>query len=98
MSSTTPGGQRTIRRLAVAFAGIGDLVIMEPLFRKLAEDAELELVTRPYGAPLFRDQPFVKAVHVLSHPNRGGGGTGGWFLGGHRKRLGADLATRGFTR
>ena len=81
--------------MAVAFAGIGDLVIMEPLFRKLAEDADLELLTRPYGAPLFRDQASVKAVHVLKHPNRGAKGAAAWLLGRRHRQLGAELAARG---
>ncbi len=95
MSRSAPGEQAGKRRLAVAFAGIGDLVIMEPLFRRLAEGAELELLTRPYGAQLFRGQSFVRAVHALSHPMRGGRGLGKWLLGGHRRRLAATLAARG---
>jgi ADP-heptose:LPS heptosyltransferase len=96
MSRTVPGEQAGgKRRLAVAFAGIGDLVIMEPLFRRLAEGTEFELLTRPYGKQLFRGQSFVKAVHTLGHPMRGARGLGGLLLGGHRRRLAAELAARG---
>jgi heptosyltransferase-2/heptosyltransferase-3 len=85
-----------MKRLLIYFAGIGDLVVLIPLFRKLAADATLDLLTRPYGAPLFAGQNFVNRVHVLSHPNRGRRGPAAALLGGERRRLGPPLAREGY--
>ena len=85
-----------VHRLLIYFAGIGDLVFLVPLFRRLAETGPLELVTRPWGEPLFSCQPFVAHTHVLAHPNRGKKGLAKTVLGYPRERLGKELGARGF--
>lgn len=85
-----------MRRLLICFAGIGDLVVQIPMFRKLSQDADLDLLTRPYGKPLFLDQSYIACTHVLKHPNRGKNRLTRLFLGGHRKKLGEELAIRRF--
>ena len=85
-----------VRRLLIYFAGIGDLVLLVPLFRSLADEGELELLTRPYGRPLFAAQPFVGSTHVLQHPNRGRRGLARFLAGGERRRLGPVLARCGY--
>ena len=84
------------KRVLIGFAGIGDLVILVPLLRKLAEDAELDLVTRPYGPLLFAEQSFIGKVYGLAHPNRGKKGLGLALFGGHRRALGRLLAQQGY--
>ena len=83
-------------RLLIDFARIGDLVIMVPLLRRLAEAGPLDLLTRPFGLPLFAGQTFLRSVHTLAHPNRGAHGIARRLLSGHRKRLGHDLGGRGY--
>ena len=83
------------KRLLIAFSGIGDLVMQVPLFRKLAETGELDLLNRPYGPPLLKDQPFIARTYCLNHPNRGRGKLSRALMGGHRRRLGAKLSARG---
>ncbi len=82
------------KRLLIAFAGIGDLVMQVPLFRKLAETGKLDLLNRPYGPPLFSDQSFIARTYCLKHPNRGKGKLSRALVGAHRRRLGVELATR----
>jgi ADP-heptose:LPS heptosyltransferase len=85
-----------MRRLLVDFAGIGDLVMLTPLMRHLAKDGVLELVTRPFGRELFRDQSFVARVHELGKPNVSRG-LRVMLYGGERTRLGREvLSRRGF--
>jgi ADP-heptose:LPS heptosyltransferase len=86
------------RDLLVVFNRIGDLTISTPLFRALARDRSLSLVTRPFGRPLLRDQPYVDEVYTLDTPNRGRGLLGKAVLGGHRRALGRRLAEVDFDR
>jgi len=85
-----------VKRLLIYFAGLGDLVVLIPLFRELAGAGELDLLTRPYGASLFAGQEFVRRVHVLRHPNRGRKGVARGVLGFERRRLGRMLAAAGY--
>jgi len=85
-----------MRRLFIYFAGIGDLVILVPVFRHLARTGALDLLTRPHGAALFRSQSFVSSAWTLAHPNRGRSALGSFFLGGERARMGALLKTQGY--
>lgn len=85
-----------MKRILIDFAGIGDLVMLVPLLRKLADDAELDLVTRPWGPGTLADQSFLRKVYGLNHPNRGKRGLGLKILGGHRRELGRVLAARGY--
>lgn len=62
--------------------------------RKLAEGAELDLLTRPFGLPIFEDQAFIAETFALSHPNRGRNGLSRLFLGRHRARLAKKLKKR----
>jgi ADP-heptose:LPS heptosyltransferase len=83
-----------LKRLLINFAGLGDLVILIPLMRKLAEKAELDLLTRPFGSPIFEDQSCIAETFVLSQPNRGKSGLSRLFLGRHRARLAEKLKKR----
>jgi len=85
-----------VKRLLIYFAGMGDLVVLIPLFRELAREGELDLLTRPYGAPLFDGQDVVRRVHVLRHPNRGRWGAARAVFGYERRRLGGLLAAAGY--
>ena len=83
-----------MRRLLINFAGLGDLVILIPLLRKLAENAELDILARPVGIPLFSDQSFVANTFSLKSPNRGRKGLAKLLLGRHRARLATELVKR----
>lgn len=85
-----------MKRVLVDFAGIGDLVMLVPLLRRLARDGELDLITRPYGPELFAGQPFVSRVFGLAHPNRGRRGLGRLLLGGHRRALARTLRAEAY--
>lgn len=80
-----------MKRLFVYFAGIGDLIIFIPLFRKLAEGGQLDILVRPHGVPLFEGQDYIGRTVGLLHPNRGREGVGRLLLGGHRRSLGRKL-------
>jgi heptosyltransferase-2/heptosyltransferase-3 len=85
-----------MRRLVINFAGIGDLVMLEPMTRHLARSGALEMLTRPWGEALFAPQPYVERVHVLRKPNVSHG-IRLWVYGPERKRLGREvLSGRGF--
>lgn len=86
---STPNESKTL--LAV-FNRVGDLTLSTPLFRALARDTELSLLTRPFGPELFAGQPWVERVYSLDYPNRGRSLVGRAFLGGHRRALGRQLA------
>jgi ADP-heptose:LPS heptosyltransferase len=85
-----------MRRLFIYFAGIGDLVILVPVFRHLARTGRLDLLTRPHGVALFREQPFIATSWALRHPNRGRSPLGRWLLGGERSRMGTVLESQGY--
>jgi ADP-heptose:LPS heptosyltransferase len=85
-----------MKRLLIYFAGIGDLVILVPLFRRLAESGELDLLGRGYGKPLFKGQSFIANTYALAHPNRGRTGLTRLLMGRHRLELGEQLAMRGY--
>lgn len=82
------------KRLLINFAGLGDLVILIPQLRMLAEGAELDLVTRSFGTHLFEGQSFVSCTFPLAHPNRGKKWLGKLLLGQHRAKLAKELAKR----
>ncbi len=84
------------KSLFVVFNRIGDLTASTPLYRALARDRELSLLTRPFGVPLLGSQPYVKRVYRLRYPNRGRSWLGNLFLGGHRRALGRELSGAGF--
>ncbi len=79
-------------RLVVFFARVGDLVMLTPLLRALAADGPVEVLARPWAAPLLAGQPGIAAVHTLGKPNRGA--VGEWFGGRPRTTLGRALAVR----
>jgi len=83
-----------VKRLFIYFAGIGDLVLFVPLFRRLAAEGSLDLVTRPFGELLFEGQSFVGRTYGLRHPNRGRSGLARRLLGAHRQCLGRRLAAQ----
>ena len=83
-----------MKRLLVDFAGMGDLIILTPLLRKLAAAGEVDLLTRPYGPGVFDDQPFIHRVFPLAHPNRGRSLCGKLLLGGHRRALARVLVAQ----
>lgn len=82
--------------LFVFFARVGDLVMLTPVLRALAAAGPLELAARPWAATLLAHEEWLAATHVLAKPN-----LAPWqdlLLGGPRRRLGAQLADRGFGR
>ncbi len=83
-------------RLLIDFHRIGDLIMMVPFLRRLAEDAHLDLLTRPFGPSLFSGQSFIRNAIPLAHPNRGRQGLARVFLSGHRRRLGRQLASHAY--
>lgn len=86
------------RDLLVVFNRIGDLTLSTPLFRALARERSLSLLTRPFGRALLGEQSYIEQVYTLDTPNRGRGALGRLLLGGHRRRLGRRLAGEGFER
>lgn len=68
------------------------MVILIPLFRKLAESGRLDLLMRPYGPAIFTDQTYIGRSFSLNHPNRGRGGIVKLLFSGHRRELGRILA------
>lgn len=101
---TTVGAYRAMpttaasQTLLVAFNRVGDLTIATPLFRALARDTELSLLTRPFGPLLLGEQSYVRRMYPLRYPNRGSSPLGNLLLGGHRRTLGRQLARAGFDR
>jgi ADP-heptose:LPS heptosyltransferase len=86
------------RTLFVVFKRIGDLTLSTPLFRALAKQTRLSLVTRPFGPQLLQGQSYVERVYPLPYPNRGHSAVGEVFLGGHRRALGRELRQVDFDR
>jgi ADP-heptose:LPS heptosyltransferase len=85
-----------MRRLLIDCARVGDLVMLTPIVRHLAKDADLDLLTRPWGRPLLGGQPGVGQLFTLANPNRGRAGLGRLLYGGERRRLAPVLAARGY--
>lgn len=83
-----------MRRLLIYCARVGDVVILTPLMRQLAQSGGLEVVGRPWARDLLAGQPGVGAVHVLADPNAGGFAE--WWHGRPRQKLGETLAGRNF--
>jgi ADP-heptose:LPS heptosyltransferase len=82
--------------LVCYFARVGDLVMLTPVLRALAEQGPVELCARPWAAKLLAHESWLSAIHTIEAPNRAI-----WqdrLLGGARHRLGARLARRGFGR
>lgn len=92
---STPNETQTL--LAV-FNRVGDLTLSAPLFRALARDTRLSLLTRPFGPELLASQSWVEQVFALDYPNRGRSGLGKVLLGGHRRALGRELQRADFDR
>lgn len=92
---STPDESHTL--LAV-FNRVGDLTLSAPLFRALARDTRLSLLTRPFGRELFAGQSWSERVYTLDYPNRGRSGLGKLLLGGHRRALGRELRRVDFDR
>jgi len=92
---STPNETQTL--LAV-FNRVGDLTLSTPLFRALARDTRLSLLTRPFGPELLAGQPWLEQVYALDYPNRGRSGLGKVLLGGHRRALGRELRRVDFDR
>jgi len=92
---STPHETQTL--LAV-FNRVGDLTLSVPLFRALARDTRLSLLTRPFGPGLFAGQSWLERVYALDYPNRGKSGLGKVVLGGHRRVLGRELRRVDFDR
>lgn len=67
-----------------------------PLMRKLAEKGELDIVSRPFGAPLFEGQSFIAKTFPLPHPNRGKKGLAKLLFGKHREHLADELKLRNY--
>ena len=84
------------KSLFVVFNRIGDLTTSTPLYRALARDRELSLLTRPFGVALLGSQSYLERVYGLRYPNRGRSWLGKLFLGGHRRVLGRELRGAGF--
>ncbi len=84
--------------LLAVFNRVGDLTLSAPLFRALAHDTRLSLLTRPFGPELLAGQSWVKRVFALDYPNRGRSGLGKFILGGHRRALGRELRQVAFDR
>ncbi len=87
---------RQTKTLLVVFNRVGDLTLSAPLFRALAQNTELSLVTRPFGPALLENQSYLQGVYPLPYPNRGRSGVGELLLGGHRRTLGRKLLRAGF--
>lgn len=85
-----------LKTLFVVFNRIGDLTTSTPLYRALARDRELSLLTRPFGVALLGSQSYLERVYALRYPNRGRSRLGNLFLGGHRRALGRELRGAGF--
>ncbi len=85
-----------MKRLFVYFAGLGDLVIFIPLFRKLSENGQLDLLTRSYGKPLFDEQAYIGNTFTLMHPNRGKKGIARVLFSRHRRAMGSILISEGY--
>lgn len=83
-----------MRRLVVNFARVGDMVLIEPLLRHLARDAELELLSRPWARAVLGTQPYLQAIHGLAHPYRGHGVFDRVLYGGELRALAARLRGR----
>lgn len=86
------------RTLLAVFNRVGDLTLSTPLFRALARDSSLSLLTRPFGPALLGAQSFVDRVYTLDYPNRGASRIGRVLLGGHRRSVGRQLGAAGFDR
>lgn len=82
-----------MRRLFVHFGQIGDLVMLEPFLRHLAQDGPVELLSRPWGRALFSEGSAVTAVHTLRKPNVRKG-VRLLLFGPERRRLGETLSGR----
>ncbi len=85
-----------LKTLFVVFNRIGDLTTSTPLYRALARDRKLSLLTRPFGVALLGSQSYLERVYALRYPNRGRSRLGNLFLGGHRRALGRELRGAGF--
>ncbi len=85
-----------MKRLLINFARVGDMVLMIPLLRLLAQDASLDMVGRPWARSVLDHQAFLRRIHVLAQPYRGHGPVDGLLYGGALRQLGAELRQEGF--
>lgn len=84
--------------LLAVFNRVGDLTLSTPLFRAVARNTRLSLLTRPFGPELLTGQPWLERIYALDYPNRGRSRVGRALLGGHRRALGRELARVDFDR
>lgn len=85
-----------MRRLLVNFARVGDMVLIIPLLRLLAQDATLDLVGRPWARSVLAHQEWLGDIHVLARPYRGHGRWDGLLWGGPPRRLAELLRSRAY--
>ncbi len=82
--------------LVCYFARVGDLVMLTPVLRALADQGPVELCARPWARPLLSGEPCLQAIHTIDKPNPP------WWqellAGRPRSRLTAQLQARGFSR
>jgi ADP-heptose:LPS heptosyltransferase len=85
-----------MKRLIINFARVGDMVLIIPLLRLLAQDAALELVGRPWSRAVLGHQPFLAAIHTLAQPYRGHGPLDRLLYGAPLTRLADELRAAAF--
>lgn len=84
------------RTLICYFARVGDLVMLTPLLRRLAEDGPVHLCARPWAAQLLRHESWLAGIHCLASPNIGA--LHDVLTGSRRNRLGKSLQRTPFDR
>jgi ADP-heptose:LPS heptosyltransferase len=60
---------RKLRRLIIRDAGIGDLILLEPILRKMGQDNKIDVYVACMYPEVFENHPNIKAVYEMETKN-----------------------------